>query len=48
MAGRPRAKLVTGNFDLTDDRRYNLIGIGVTQLVHERIAFGWFGRFSRH
>ncbi len=22
--------------------------VGVTQLMHERIAFGWFGRFSRH
>ena len=27
MPGRPRAKLVTGYFDITDDRRYNLIGI---------------------
>lgn len=24
MAGRPRAKLITGNFDLSDDRQFNL------------------------
>jgi len=28
--------------------RYNETELGVTQLMHDRIASGWFSRFSRH
>ncbi len=32
----------------TADGQISPMWLGVTQLVHDRIASGWFGRFSRH